>query len=92
MPILIFRFQFAPKMGESPEAGHPALVVMGTRMRARRQELGLSQEALAVRCSLHWTYVGQIERGRRNIGILNLLRVAAALDLDPGDLVEGLAP
>ncbi|MBW3668275.1 MAG: helix-turn-helix domain-containing protein [Actinobacteria bacterium] len=61
-------------------------------MRARRQELGLSQEALAVRCSLHWTYVGQIERGRRNIGILNLLRVAAALDLDPGDLVEGLAP
>lgn len=79
-------------MGESPEAGHPALVVMGTRMRVRRQELGLSQEALALRCSLHWTYVGQIERGRRNIGILNLLRVAAALDLDPGDLIEGLAP
>ena len=92
MPIVIARFEFAPKMGESPEAGHPALIVMGTRMRARRQELGLSQEALALRCSLHWTYVGQIERGRRNIGILNLLRVAAALDIDPGELITGLAP
>ena len=77
-------------MGESPEAGHPALVVFGTRMRARRHALGLSQEKLAERCELHWSYIGQIERGRRNIGLLNMLRVAEALDIDPAELVHSL--
>lgn len=77
-------------MGESPEAGRPELVTFGGRMRARRKQLGLSQEALADRCELHWTYIGQIERGRRNIGLLNLLRIAAALEMNPADLVDGL--
>lgn len=77
-------------MGESPEAGRPELVAFGARMRARRKQLGLSQEALADRCELHWTYIGQIERGRRNIGLLNLLRIAGALEMNPADLVDGL--
>jgi len=77
-------------MGESPEAGHTALVVFGTRMRARRHALGLSQEKLAARCDLHWSYIGQIERGRRNIGLLNLIRVAEALEINPAELMDGL--
>lgn len=77
-------------MGESPEAGHTALVRFGTRMRARRHDLGLSQEKLAARCDLHWSYIGQIERGRRNIGLLNMLRVAEALEVNPAELVDGL--
>lgn len=79
-------------MGESPEAGHRALLLFGQRMRARRRELGLTQEALAVRCGLHWTYLGQIERGRRNIGLLNIVRIAAALETSAAALLDDIRP
>lgn len=52
--------------------------------------MGLSQEALADTCELHWTYIGQVERGQRNISLHNILRLAAALKIDPGELVTGL--
>ncbi|HVF76322.1 MAG TPA: helix-turn-helix transcriptional regulator [Acidimicrobiales bacterium] len=77
-------------MGESPQAGRPELVAFGGRIRARRAVLGLSQEALADRCELHWTYVGQIERGRRNVSLLNILRLAKALEVDASELLVGL--
>ena len=64
----------------------------GTRVRDRREELGWTQEKLAERSDLHWTYVGQIERGERNLGLVNILRLAVALKLDAGDLVRGLKP
>src|SRR5689334_19952585 len=48
-------------------------------MRARRTELGLSQEQLADECGLHWSYVGQVERGRRNLSLHNILKIAAGL-------------
>jgi transcriptional regulator with XRE-family HTH domain len=69
-----------------------ATAEFGRRVRARRHELGLSQEALADQSGLHWTFVGQVERGRRNISLHNLLKVAAGLGIDPGELVRGLAP
>lgn len=62
----------------------------GRRVRERRQELGLSQEALAERAGLHWTYVGQVERGRRNLTLHNILKLAQGLDIDAGQLVSGL--
>jgi len=52
--------------------------------------LGLSQESLADICELHWTYIGQVERGQRNISLHNIIRIAAALKIDPGELVSGL--
>lgn len=64
----------------------------GRRVRARREELGLSQERLADTAGLHWTFVGQVERGQRNLTLHNILKLAAALRCDPGELVEGLAP
>jgi transcriptional regulator with XRE-family HTH domain len=67
-----------------------ALKTLGGRIRERRNELGLSQEALADRASLHWTFVGQVERGRRNLSLHNLLKLADALQTDPGWLVGGL--
>lgn len=67
-------------------------VAFGARVRARRQELDLSQERLADACGLHWTFVGQVERGQRNITLHNILRLAVGLQIDPGDLVRGLAP
>jgi len=68
----------------------PAAQAFGGRVRARRHELGKSQEQLAEACGLHWTFVGQVERGRRNISLHNILKIAAGLELDAGDLVRGL--
>jgi transcriptional regulator with XRE-family HTH domain len=59
-------------------------------VRDRRQTLGLSQEQLADAAGLHWTFIGQVERGRRNIALHNILKVAAGLRVDPGELVRGL--
>lgn len=59
-------------------------------MSARRNELGFSQEKAAERCGLHWTYLGQVERGRRNLTLHNILKIAAGLDTAPGELVDGL--
>jgi transcriptional regulator with XRE-family HTH domain len=69
-----------------------ALQLLGTRVRERRHALGLSQEALGEVSGLHWTFVGQVERGRRNISLHNLLRLAQALQVDPAELVKGLEP
>jgi transcriptional regulator with XRE-family HTH domain len=69
-----------------------APTVFGARVRARRVELGLSQEALGDACGLHRTYIGSMERGERNVSLLNIVRVAAALRIDPAELVRGLEP
>jgi len=61
---------------------------MGQRVRARRHALGWSQEKLAEGCGLHWSYIGQVERGHRNIGYLNLVRLAKALDVSTALLVS----
>jgi transcriptional regulator with XRE-family HTH domain len=66
--------------------------ILGERIRAHREELGLSQEALAFDCDVHWTFLGQVERGRRNLSLHNLLKIAYGLDVDPGDLIQGLEP
>ncbi len=67
-----------------------ATVAFGQRVRSRRHELKLSQEGLADACGLHWTFVGQVERGQRNITLHNILKLAVGLQIDPGDLVRGL--
>jgi transcriptional regulator with XRE-family HTH domain len=62
----------------------------GDRVRVRRHALGKSQEQLADDCGLHWTYIGQVERGRRNLSLHNILKIAAGLRIDPAELVRGL--
>jgi transcriptional regulator with XRE-family HTH domain len=52
----------------------------------------LSQEALAEAASLHRTYVSSVERGERNIALMNIVRLAAALHVDAGDLLRELTP
>ncbi|HVE46684.1 MAG TPA: helix-turn-helix transcriptional regulator [Acidimicrobiales bacterium] len=65
--------------------------VFGQRVRTRRLELGMSQERLAEVAGLHRNYVGSLERGERNVALLNIVRLANALDFDPADLVGGLS-
>jgi transcriptional regulator with XRE-family HTH domain len=52
---------------------------LGKAVRERRHSLGLSQEALAERAGLDWTYIGGIERGERNVSLINIVRIARAL-------------
>jgi transcriptional regulator with XRE-family HTH domain len=66
--------------------------LFGVRIRSRRQELGISQEKLAAVAGVHWTFVSQAERGLRNVNLHNLLKFAAGLDIDPGELIAGLRP
>ena len=64
--------------------------VFGERVRQRRLELGLSQEAAAVRCGIHWTQLGKVERGQRSLRLETIVKIAAGLESDPGALVSGL--
>lgn len=75
-----------------PKPISPATRALGERVRAQRETQGLSQEALAARSGVHWTFLGQVERGRRNLNLHNLLKLAAGLGVDPGELVQGLRP
>ena len=63
----------------------------GERVRALRTERGLSQEGLADLVGLHRTYVGSVERGERNVSLINIIRIADGLGCDPGDLTKGLS-
>lgn len=65
---------------------------LGERVRELRHQRKLSQEALAERASLHWTYVSGIERGRRNPGLNTLGSIAAALRVSLAELVRDLKP
>ena len=62
----------------------------GERVRKRRLQLGLSQEAAAVRCGIHWTQLGKVERGQRSLRLETIVKIAAGLEIEPGKLVNGL--
>lgn len=64
------------------------LVIFGERVKVVRKNQGLSQEELAAKADLHRTYIGMIERGEKNITLLNILKIARALNVFPGDLFK----
>ena len=61
----------------------------GARVRQARLDLGWSQEELAFRSGLHRTYVGAVERGERNVALLNLRKLATALGRSAGYVLDG---
>lgn len=50
--------------------------------------MGWSQEELADACNLDRTYIGGVERGERNVSLLNIEKIACALKVDPKDLLD----
>ena len=65
-------------------------VVFGRQLAELRRQAGMSQEALALESGLARSYLGGVERGQRNIALLNICRLAAALSLRPSDLLQTL--
>lgn len=61
--------------------------IVGENIRRRREENGLTQEGLAGNSNIHLTYLGGIERGKRNPSLLVLVRIAKALRVNPADLL-----
>ena len=59
----------------------------GEKVRALRLEKGWTQEELARRADLHRTYIGSIERHERNVSLLNIERIAKALNVNIKDLL-----
>ncbi len=70
--------------------GAKQLREFGHRLQVARKATGLTQEQLGELAGLHRTYIGHLERGEVNPSLLNVLQVAAALQVDAGDLIAGL--
>jgi transcriptional regulator with XRE-family HTH domain len=60
----------------------------GLAVRKRRGELGISQEELADRAGIHRTYIGDIERGERNLALVNIEKIAKALEISISTLFK----
>lgn len=60
----------------------------GTRVRELRKEKGYSQEYLAELVNLHRTYIGQIERGEKNLSLLNIEKLAKAFSMSISELLN----
>ena len=73
-----------------PDDAPDVLASFGRAVRVLRTERGLSQERLAERAGIHRTYVADVERGRRNVGLVNVSRLAAALEVDLPTLMAAL--
>ncbi len=58
----------------------------GLRVRALRQERELSQETLAFDAGMDRTYVNSVEQGKRNISLVNIIKLANALNVEPAEL------
>lgn len=64
--------------------------LVGMRIRELRLAKGISQEALADVAGIHRTYMGSVERGERNISLENIVKIARALKVAPGNLLQTL--
>ena len=63
------------------------LLKFGARVRIARLALGLSQEKLALECGLDRTYISSVERGKRNVSLINIHKLAGALEISPTELL-----
>jgi transcriptional regulator with XRE-family HTH domain len=64
---------------------------LGENLRRTRRRVGLSQEQVAIRASLHRTEIGLLERGGRVARIDTLIQLAGAMSVHPADLLDGIA-
>lgn len=68
--------------------GAPELIALGASIRKARMSLGLSQESIANLIGLDRSYMGGIERGEHNIALVNIVKIAEALNIKASDLLR----
>ncbi len=71
------------------DSKHQILIEFGNKVRDLRKEKGYSQEELAHKADLHRTYIGMIERAEKNITLVNIEKIANALECKISDLING---
>ena len=73
------------------QPGDPKITAaVGERLRQRREEKNVSQEQLAELAGVDRGYVSLVERGKVNPTVTTLVRLASSLEMNPGDLLDGL--
>ncbi len=65
-------------------------IKFGRHLRSLREAEGLSQEDLAFKSGIHRTYLSSVERGERNIALVNIEKIANALSMDISELFKNL--
>jgi transcriptional regulator with XRE-family HTH domain len=75
-----------PKVADSTDHER-ALGRLGDAIRARRQSLRMSQEALADAAGINRTHMGEVERGKRNISFMSIVKIAKAMDARVADII-----
>jgi transcriptional regulator with XRE-family HTH domain len=63
-------------------------LLFGSNIARLRKEIGLSQEQLALESGLARSYMGGVERGQRNIALINICKLADALNIEPSELLK----
>lgn len=83
------RIQYQGMAKPSPShSGSPVLINLGKKIRSIRQRKGLSQEAVALLSGLDRSYFGGVERGEHNIALINIEKIAVALEISLKDLFK----
>lgn len=66
------------------------LLQLGGKIKFLREEMGISQEKLAQLCEFDRTYISMLERGKRNLSLINLQKLCTGLQVNMSQLLKGL--
>lgn len=72
----------------APKSDDAIKAAFGQHVRNVRVKTGLSQEGLAAMCELDRSYIGGVERGERNVSLLNIKKIADALGISPREFFD----
>ncbi len=78
------------KVKDTSKQKVPELVRFGEAVREQRKARGFSQEAFGDACGIDRSYMGGIERGEHNLALINILKIIAALDMQPSEFFTAL--
>lgn len=78
-------------MTRDVEQRRRVLEEFGLRLRAAREEAGMTQQQLAAAANIHRVTIARVEAGTRELGLTSIVALAEALSVETGSLVQGLA-
>lgn len=79
-----------PRVPPPIEDRAPVLLAFGQAVREARKAQGYTQEDFADRCGIDRSYMGSVERGERNLALVNVDKIIKALGLAPSEFFKAL--